>query len=590
VISTTDLSPEQRSLVDTTGCVFAEACPGAGKTRALVARFIRRVEEEPRRGIALVSFTNAAMDEVRTRCRGRSHALLAPNFVGTFDAFINRYVSGPAFLMWRNQQPRFLESWDRLDSSRVRLPAMDQWLHYELEWFQFDSKQQASLHDERIGGKYGSALRAFAANQRSAVEAEASKRLESLLTKGYLASTTSRWLAHRTLEQPNEQKRYSALLGQRFAEIIVDEGQDCGDEEIAVLELLKAADVAVVMVADLDQAIFEFRRAMPTVVRSFGKKLGDGPRLSGNHRSTPAICAAIASLRSGTETDEAVGANATLKTPIVVLRYAEAAALPNAIRTTAEVEGFAAAEVLVASHQRKDALSAAGRHPDSETGSRKIAILADAAISLRGTAVSPRERKNATESAERVILGLVPSVGLGSTTLDAACEESQISRRWLREAAMRLLIGYDPRDLKSSEYAAKIREHVSALSWPTPQVLVSLADNLKAVPQAGWDALISAPDEQGFVVDTIHGVKGKEFPAVAVVVPKKLRADSEGRTVLDCWEQSIDSEARRVLYVGASRAERLLMLVVHQLHADRVGQLLVADDVPYIAVDASQLN
>jgi hypothetical protein len=34
----------------------------------------------------------------------------------------------------------------------------------------------------------------------------------------------------------------------------------------------------------------------------------------------------------------------------------------------------------------------------------------------------------------------------------------------------------------------------------------------------------------------------------------------------------------------------LLMLVVHQLHADRVGQLLVADDVPYIAVDASQLN
>ncbi|WP_371272122.1 UvrD-helicase domain-containing protein [Streptomyces sp. cf124] len=55
------------------------ACPGAGKTRAMVARFLKRTAEEPRRGIALISFTNAAVDEVRRRC-------------GNADAPLRRHV------------------------------------------------------------------------------------------------------------------------------------------------------------------------------------------------------------------------------------------------------------------------------------------------------------------------------------------------------------------------------------------------------------------------------------------------------------------------------------------------------------------
>jgi ATP-dependent exoDNAse (exonuclease V) beta subunit len=64
-------------------------------------------------------------------------------------------------------------------------------------------------------------------------------------------------------------------------------------------------------------------------------------------------------------------------------------------------------------------------------------------------------------------------------------------------------------------------------------------------------------------------------------LPKNLRIDESGRSVLDCWEQGVDSEARRVLYVGASRAERLLVLAVHESHVDRVTAVLSRDGVSY---------
>ncbi|MCX4578936.1 UvrD-helicase domain-containing protein [Streptomyces sp. NBC_01571] len=71
------LTDDQQALVDAQDSLFAAACPGAGKTRAMVARFLKRTAEEGRRGIALISFTNAAVDEVRRRCGNQVEALRA---------------------------------------------------------------------------------------------------------------------------------------------------------------------------------------------------------------------------------------------------------------------------------------------------------------------------------------------------------------------------------------------------------------------------------------------------------------------------------------------------------------------------------
>jgi len=131
-----ELSPAQRELAETPGSVFAEACPGAGKTRAIVARYLAAAVAEQRRGIALLSFTNAAIDEARARCTS-PRALVAPNFVGTFDTFINRFISGPAFATKHGAAARFVPAWDEVPAATFKVYGLAHYLEFNLEWFNF---------------------------------------------------------------------------------------------------------------------------------------------------------------------------------------------------------------------------------------------------------------------------------------------------------------------------------------------------------------------------------------------------------------------------------------------------------------------
>jgi hypothetical protein len=127
----------QRQLIEGEGSRFVEACPGSGKTRAIVARYERLASRRQRRGVALLSFTNAAVDEVTVRCSDPS-ILGSPNFVGTFDSFINRFVTGPYVAKATGVYPRFIDSWASIPGARVRVPSMQQGLDFNLDWFDFE--------------------------------------------------------------------------------------------------------------------------------------------------------------------------------------------------------------------------------------------------------------------------------------------------------------------------------------------------------------------------------------------------------------------------------------------------------------------
>src|SRR5206468_1257585 len=103
---------DQQALINFSTGVFVEACPGAGKTQSIVERFLRRPIYEPRRGVALVSFTNAAVDEVRARCSVNQELLQPTNYLGTIDGFINRYITGPIYSNRTGRPPVFKDSWE----------------------------------------------------------------------------------------------------------------------------------------------------------------------------------------------------------------------------------------------------------------------------------------------------------------------------------------------------------------------------------------------------------------------------------------------------------------------------------------------
>ena len=86
--------------------IFAEelefllrAAPGSGKTWTSCRRFIWRAANWPHPvgGLALLSFTNAAIREFKTATTNvrRRDLLSDPNYVGTFDSFVERYILAP---------------------------------------------------------------------------------------------------------------------------------------------------------------------------------------------------------------------------------------------------------------------------------------------------------------------------------------------------------------------------------------------------------------------------------------------------------------------------------------------------------------
>jgi len=280
-----ELTDQQRDLVLAERSLFVDACPGAGKTRAIVARFLKRTAEETRKGIGLLSFTNAAINEVMKRCGGQPDALLAPNFVGTFDSFINRFITRPLYVREYGRTPRFVESWQNTASASFRIGGMDRMPDLHLDWFEFDAALSASLRVDWLPIRTQRALAPLVETRQGVMEARARTVCRDLVGRGTLSCAASRAMAVGYLADPATYELVGTLLAARFKEVVVDEAQDCGPEELLVLQLLQQFGVTVVAVADLDQSIFEFRRADPVAVRGFADGLGASLSLDGNFRS-----------------------------------------------------------------------------------------------------------------------------------------------------------------------------------------------------------------------------------------------------------------------------------------------------------------
>lgn len=562
----------QRELIESDGSRFVEACPGSGKTRAIVARYERLTASRARRGVALLSFTNAAVDEVTARCAEPS-VLETPNFVGTFDSFINRFITGPFMASQTGSYPRFIDSWSSIPGATVRVAAMQQGLEFKLDWFDWSESGAFELERRRVSGQYANALlAAYEASATAIDHAANSRRRELVKNRQIVSCSASRHIATWLLSDGTTGAVWSGLLASRFREIIVDEAQDCGAEELQVLQAAHDSGVDIVMVADLDQAIFEFRRAKPDDVRAFASKLPAGTALTGNFRSSPAVCRAGSTLRFGPQDDEPIGPNQDNDWPVRIVEYSNLAEVAPAVGSVLEELDLLPDECKVLAHRTRDASAASGAAPSNSTAGHKVLRIARAHLVLRADP-NPAHWRQAVSGIERVLVEVAWTAG--SADLEhpgSLAERLGVSERWLRASALRLVHGVRP-EVGRVEYTAEVRRIVECLDWPSAVELSNLGNRLATPPQARWDELAIDPPV-AIPWGTIHSVKGREFEAVALIIPQQLIPDDDGKTCLDLWGDGVDGESRRVLYVGATRARRLLIVAVHTTHADRVRGLL----------------
>ncbi|KHO24668.1 hypothetical protein QQ25_02535 [Mycolicibacterium setense] len=408
-------------------------------------------------------------------------------------------------------------------------------------------------------------------------------RISSLHRAHILDTNAARQRALEILDSPQ-----SPLpeLARRFSEIIIDEFQDCDELEHRIVARLKEAGIHVVAVADPDQAIYEFRQANSALYERYRASIAPDQRaaLTTCYRSTPVICSLVNDLRivgTGEITPDPEHFGGPDAVHVVVGSGIRAGAAGfKILRQT----GVSLSKTRVIAHRRSDAraLLRAGKEPPH--GTSQIEPLLVALADLRSR-LDPRGRLRAIRNVEAYLLNQFdwpdePRSEGRAEQLDLL----GITPEQLRVLASQLLkSSQDWGDIASCK--TSIRTIVEGMARDSPIGLIPRLGSRLTVPNKVWQFWVSRT-EGAFAeapADSlrwghVHGVKGDEFEGVIFALPSTMAGSTH---VLDDWRNGANTEQRRVLYVGVSRAMRVLVMVVPPARRSDLEYVLTTGGIRY---------
>ena len=270
------LTSEQRIAVYYDGNAVIVACPGSGKTRAIVARLLRSVElirTTPRK-VACITYTNTAVHEIENRVQtyggagddeycdvSTIHAFCQNNILRHYFWKLGRFPDGISVLPSDCDQYRTIvdEIGDR----------------YDLDFF---ARQQFESLNRRPDGTPITTL-------PHAAVYEFWQRLES---DGNVDFCNLVYYSYRLLlDNPHLVRG----LASRYAVILVDEFQDTSALQVEILSLIANEGLTkFFLVGDPEQSIYRFAGAERELMFTFSEKIGARFfQFSGNFRSSEPI-------------------------------------------------------------------------------------------------------------------------------------------------------------------------------------------------------------------------------------------------------------------------------------------------------------
>ena len=592
------------------------ARPGTGKTTTVTEYCIDLVERwpgthRPWQGMAVLSYTNVAREELaeRIRRRGTAGALLnAPHFVGTIDAFVNQYLFlpfGAAQMGYAGGRPKLVGE----PNSVWRTPP-----EIEADWpkklrkpllfdcFTLDANDYPIVVDKVARTfKPPHSHTAKEPTSRSSVK-DIQLMKQRIWSYGLATQSDASHLAYKALVASPVLTR---SLVRRFPVLVIDEAQDMTAVQHALLShLIAAGQEHVVLVGDEYQAIYEWNTARPSLFTARKDEKGWLPMpLSETFRCSPAICAVLAGMTADGETVKvaATGKNRNYGEPVHVRDY----------RASGEKPG-----VLAALEEIAKTLSGLPPHNDSSEF-KTVAVVGRAAhhasrlqTYFTGGTLLPKEAPVWAEKLTRDYLRVVHCLIEGDSYAAFAAYETLLFRAgdyrtkddMRRALAADWSSGYaDPlayrrtiiSDLKKiEELADGVDTTISAAAGCCGQDLVAVPASLLgtirkdcaafARAKQGQDrtlsALFAAKDERvyvphpdypdvRFVFSTIHGVKGETYDGVVFYT----RAETDncscpqgtrGKKWSKILSHSLaECEHKRLAYVAISRAAQVLFII-----------------------------
>lgn len=245
------------------------ACPGSGKTTVLLAKLkllADRMPFEDGAGICVLSHTNVAVDEIKKRLSDYADRLLSyPNFIGTIQSFIDKFVTMPYLRAITGQNVRAV---DDFTYAQHMLNKMQNNKKYRtLEYVVEENFKRSKQFTERIDHTQALYLREDGAlcvgKQRSALagadKASAGQYRELindlLKDEGIMKYRDAYLYAETAIDKLPE--TYTDLFSSRFQVVFIDEYQDCDNiQRRAIDAIFNAKNCSVIKIGDSDQAIY----------------------------------------------------------------------------------------------------------------------------------------------------------------------------------------------------------------------------------------------------------------------------------------------------------------------------------------------
>lgn len=260
---------DARNVIRCWHSIDVAACPGSGKTTVLLAKLkllADRMPLENGAGICVLSHTNVAVDEIKNRLSNYADRLLSyPNYIGTIQSFIDRFVTMPYLRNISGQNVQVIDSLTYAQHMLSRIECNKK--YYALKRViesnfnsgnQFKSKLDyiQALNIRADGALYvGRQRKALAGTGKPSAKQYMELQTELLKGEGIIRYQDAYAYANAAIaELPTE---YTDLFSSRFQYVFIDEYQDCDNLQRQALDaIFDHQKCAIFKIGDSDQAIY----------------------------------------------------------------------------------------------------------------------------------------------------------------------------------------------------------------------------------------------------------------------------------------------------------------------------------------------
>ena len=575
---------QQEKIIDRDGIFVVRACPGSGKTFTVAARMARLLKtwDKPNQGIAAISFTNVAWQEIEKYLieefripRPRKY----PHFIGTIDSFVNNYLFLPFghLVMGCEGRPQFC------GNPHNNIEPIGNWMY----WGTGNSEcfGCGGLNDFAYNVKGDDVINQANDYKKRAHYKKCDKspkvcfqRKIKLNETGWASQSDANYFALKIIK--NYPKIAKAIVN-RFPSIIVDEAQDTSIIQMVLLDTLKENGLrGLMLVGDPDQSIFEWRTADPEV---FLEKCRDNELLteylSENLRSTKNIC----NFANYLTENKMTAANPELKSIRVdsskmIWGYQSDDELPEVIERFIDIcqgMGIETSQVNVLVRGRntiKKIIPGAVQETKLKPWKEGYQYTQD--ICRSKYLFEKGDFKTAFRTLERTVCR-----GLNNNRFchpDVLKEMVNILgfEEW-RGLLYGLLNSLPSTDISLGEWIRKANIVLQSTDITSELKLIITRDSKRQgktfdYSKIKFDELFSNPEtlnlETEYEVGTVHSAKGKTLEAVLFILRKGPAPGSNHYPRLLKEEKLSENEELRIVYVAITRARKILVLAVPEEH------------------------